>query len=69
MIHSAHWTGSFDAPRQPIFAGGAPGAPKQGRRSAVTRCFYACALVDRFEPGTERHVAEVTACASAANMG
>jgi hypothetical protein len=24
VIHSAHWAESFDAPTQPVFAGGAP---------------------------------------------
>jgi len=32
VIHSVHWTESFDAPTQPVFAVGAPGAAKQGRR-------------------------------------
>ena len=26
VIHSGHWTESFDAPTQPVFADGAPGA-------------------------------------------
>lgn len=34
VIHSLHWTESFDAPTQPVFAGVAPGAAEQGRRSA-----------------------------------
>ena len=34
--------------------------------TTMTARLDACALVDRFEPGAERHVAEVTTCASAA---
>ena len=31
VIQSGDWTESFDAPTQPVFAGGAPGAAEQGR--------------------------------------
>jgi hypothetical protein len=34
VIHSPHWTESFDAPTQPVFAVGAPGAAEQGWRPA-----------------------------------
>ena len=34
VIHSGHWKERFDAPTEPVFAGGAPGAAEQGRRPA-----------------------------------
>lgn len=33
-IRTRHWTERFDAPTEPVFACGAPGAAEQGRRSA-----------------------------------
>lgn len=35
--------------------------------TTVTARLDTCALVDRFQPGAERHIAEVTSSASAAN--
>lgn len=32
MFHSLHWTERFDAPTEPVFAGGALGVVEQGWR-------------------------------------